>query len=49
MYKTYISDKEELKSGVSVVVPKEAESRSIFARKDMMILAVQVKVKGILL
>ena len=37
--------KEQLKSGVSVVFPKEAESRSISARTDMIILAVQAKEK----
>ena len=33
--------KEDLEEMVSVVVPKEAESRSITARTDMVVLAVQ--------
>ncbi len=37
--------KEKLKSGVSVVVPKEAESRSIIAKTNMVILGVQGKEK----
>ena len=39
--------KENLKELVSVVVPKEAESRSISAVTDMVILAVQGKQVGI--
>jgi quercetin dioxygenase-like cupin family protein len=35
--------KEELKSGVSVIVPKDAQSRSISAKTNMVILAVQAK------
>ena len=42
---TVDNKKEALFAGVSVIVPKEAESRSISAKKDMVILAVQVKGK----
>jgi quercetin dioxygenase-like cupin family protein len=35
--------KEALFAGVSVIVPKEAKSRSISAKMDMVILAVQAK------
>ncbi len=35
--------REELKTGISVIVPKEAEARSISAKTDMVILAVQGK------
>ncbi len=42
---TVDNKKEELKSRMSVVVPKEAESRSICAKTDMVILAVQGKGK----
>lgn len=38
--------KEDLKPMISVVVPKDAESRSIRAMTDMVILAVQAKDKG---
>jgi mannose-6-phosphate isomerase-like protein (cupin superfamily) len=41
------SKKEELKANVSIVVPCEAESRSIQAKTDMVILGVQSKSKGI--
>ena len=34
-------EKEELKPMISVVVPKQTESRSISAKTDMVILAVQ--------
>ena len=37
--------KENLSAGISVVVPKEAESRSITAKADLIILAVQAKGK----
>lgn len=40
---TVDNKKEVLFSGISVIVPKEAESRSISAKTDMLILAVQFK------
>lgn len=39
------AEKDDLLPAVAVVVPKEAESRSISARTDMIILAVQAKGK----
>lgn len=42
---TVDDEKEDLLPAVAVVVPKEAESRSIFAKTDMIILAVQSKGK----
>jgi len=39
------NEKEALFAGVSVIVPKKAESRSISAKTDLIILAVQAKGK----
>jgi len=41
------SEKETLKAGICVVVPRSAESRSISAKSDLVILAVQAKKGGI--
>jgi mannose-6-phosphate isomerase-like protein (cupin superfamily) len=41
------SEREALTTGICVVVPKFAESRSISAKSDLIILAVQAKEGGI--